>query len=256
MKSITKLLFCCCLVSGLSKATPNIKIKQLANKPCFKQLKALFDQQVKLTMALGNDTRFVHYSIHATTGAATARTYQSEVKVYVSKHGTYLESKDLELYQDEKALVSVLPGRKMIFIQQPPADRRKWQTDRLRQIGILQDSLFEYAQATDCALRISADGNKDQHVRIDLTKDGVKHFKIRSIDFVMDEKAGKMKGFTIAYEPRHRLKTLECVFKNIDYSYSGRKMSKPALESVLTREQTLLPRFKDFKLIDNRKKRQ
>nr|WP_295929044.1 hypothetical protein [uncultured Dyadobacter sp.] len=256
MKSITKLLLCCCLVSGLCQAAPGTKAKRLANEPCFRQLKALFDRQIKLNTTLGNETRYVHYTVLATTGGATPKTYESEVKVYVNKHGTYLESKDLELYQDEKVLVSVLPGRKMIFIQQPPADRRKWQMERLRQVGILQDSLFEYAQLTDCALRISADGNKDQHVRIGLSKDGVRHFKIRSIDFVMDEKAAKMKGFTIEYDPQHRLKTLQCVFKDIDYSHSGGKLSKPALASVLTREEVLLPRFKDFKLIDNRKKKQ
>lgn len=255
MKSITKLLLCYCLAYGICKAEPGMKAKPPADEPCFRQLKVLFDRQIKLNSTLGSGTRYVHYAIVATTGGATPRTYESEVKVYVNKHGTYLESKDLELYQDEKVLVSVLPGRKMIFIQQPPADRRKWQMERLRQVGILQDSLFEYARLTDCALRISADGNKDQHVRIGLSKDGIRHFKIRSIDFVMDEKAGKMKSFTIEYDSQHRLKTLQCVFREIDYSHSGSKL-RPALASVLTREETLLPRFKDFKLIDNRKKRQ
>jgi hypothetical protein len=254
MKWIIKISLCWCLALSMGKAEAK-GTKSQDDEKCFKQLKLLFDRQLKLNADFGNETRFLHYSIMAVTSGTASKTYESEVKLYMNKHRLSLESQDLQLFLDEKALVSVLPGRKMIVIRQPPKNRQKFQAERLKQVAIFQDSLFDHIKGIQCSL--AADGSKkEQHVKLALTPDGLKRFGISSIAFVTDQKASKIKSFTIDYGANHRLKTMQCTFKQLEYHHSGARLKKSALATVLNPDETLLDHFKEYKLIDNRKKRQ
>ena len=253
MKWIINMSLCWCLALGMGKAESR-GAKFTDDDKCFKQLKVLFDRQLKLNADFGNETRFLHYSIMAVTSGTESKIYESEVKLYMNKHRLSLESQDLQLFLDEQASVSVLPGRKMIIIRQSPKNQQKFQAERLKQVAIFQDSLFDHIKDIQCSL--AAGSTKDQHVKLALTPNGLKRFGISSIDFVTDQKASKIKSFTIDYGANHRLKTMQCTFKQLDYHHSGARLKKSALATVLNQDETLLAHFKEYKLIDNRKKRQ
>jgi hypothetical protein len=158
----------------------------------------------------------------------------------------------MEIYQDEKTAVTVVPAKKVIFLHRQPEDAAKFQVQRLAQMGMLQDTILRYAQVNFCGEKKGANGAVVRQIGLKMNPEGVKRYQIVAIDFEMDDHSDMISRFTIRYDKPHRLRQIHYEFKALDYNYPADKLSKPALAAVMKGEKTLQDRYAGFRLIDNR----
>jgi hypothetical protein len=255
--NIRVLLLLACLLYSIAGQLKAAVPTPSGNGDCTKQLRSLFARQANLHKLPEKKVYYLKYSVAVTLNdAKQSQMQQADIEVYANKHQSYFKSKEMEVYQDAKVAVSVLPSRKIFFVNNRPEGMEKYNEQRLSQAAFLQDSIFHLSEVEHCGIQTLTDGSQVHKVTLKLTEKGVSRFHIRSVEFILDKEQQMIKSFTVSYDQTHRLRTLQCVFHALNYDYKTDKLAKPALATVWKDKKAWQASYQNYKLIDNRKKKQ
>jgi len=222
---------------------------------CKEDLRKLYAKQNNMQAPVEGKVYYLNYSVKSTPNKEKAVEQKTDVKIYSNVEKTYFESNTMEIYQDKKVSVSVIPSSKTIIVNNIYKETEKTKENKLKYLTVLQDTLFDLSEVEQCDLEKTTTGETIKKVKVKLTDKGVKLFKMTSVDFFLKKDADFINSYTINYSEKQRFKKVQISFNEFDYDYKTDKLNKPILSLVFDANNKLLNQYKDYKLIDNRNKK-
>ncbi len=193
-------------------------------------------------------TTYIRYTVTSTMGAAYgSATHTTTAQVYANKDKSYMISSEIEVYQDQQHSVSILPNKKVIYINEFAGSVAKQTiTDNMQ---LVQDTLFKLSRVVACD-KLSQPGHK----RIELAPNetGVRLFHIRSYTVWIRE--GVVEKIRIRYSEDYKLSELVMRFEAVEPDHSSGILSKDVLTIVWDEHGNLNDQYRDFKVMDSRQK--
>jgi len=216
---------------------------------CLKDVKRVYQLWTKEVKASSDKTVYLKYSTEITTGkTGSLKNNKSIIEVTSNKSNSYFSTSGTKVYQDDKYTVSILSDKKIIIINGYAGDSYK--KKKLGQFEILKDSVFAHLEVQDCNKIIL---NKKEYKKVVLKTNsyGAKIFKIKTIEFLLDEKLNRVKDIKVNYIKGHRINKMRVSIIKQNLNYSA-QLTKVATSKVLGSNGKLLAKYRGYRLIDNR----
>ncbi len=174
----------------------------------------------------------------------------SHIEVYTNNKRAQMLSDEMSVYQDEIHCFTVLPSQKIINWNDSHMNLGKEM--RIKSIASFQDKLFEVAEVDECNDIQEATVKANKQVVLVLDKESQRQFPYVSLTFQIDTEQQTIHKILIDYPEPHKIARIELTFNDIVYDYKTDKLDKPVISLIFNEKQELLPKYKDFKLIDRR----
>jgi hypothetical protein len=200
---------------------------------------------------------YMNYTVvMAERDGGTTRSITTEVTM--STERMKMISNEMEMYQDEKYSVTVVPAEKKIYL----ADKQENGSTQkmLEMMAMLRDTLlFSRCDIESCKDVRSSDGLMLKEIVL-VFKSKIKNmiskrYPVERILLQFDQKTKKPYSFTTLFTAAYPLKSLTAIFHKIDYQISKDQLSFRAGEKYLTSGQKLRPAYNSYSIIDVRKKK-
>lgn len=167
-------------------------------------------------------------------------------------------SSEMEVYQDEKSAVTVVPDEKKIYV----ADRQdNGKTEAmLKTFAMFRDTvLFARCDIRECRDIRGSDGAPLKKFMLvfksDVKASLQKRYPIASIELVVNTKTNKPYQYTTHFTKDYRLKSLSVTFHDVNFYATMDNVAFRAGEKYLTEQQKLRPAYNSYTVIDVRKTR-
>ncbi len=223
------------------------------NNECMVALKGLYSKLDFKKSQMSDKIFYLNYTINTTLkqslGGATNR---SKAEVIANKSMTCFKSKEMNVYEDKKKSVSIVSSRKLIFINDYIGDKSK--SGYLKYFSFMKDSLFYYSSVSFCGEDKIASGEACNRIQIKVNDNKVKMFNVRTIDFYFNKTDSVFKQINIKYNEQNNFSFLEVIFNKLDYNHHDSSELNDPLTEIFDSNNVLKPFYREYKLIDNRKK--
>lgn len=221
--------------------------------PCLKEVKEIYDRMYTILPEEGK-VYFFNYRIVSTLNAKDQNgrhiVNESDIELYSAKNQYRFISKYISVYQDKECRVTVMPAQKVIYWGD--SDMGLIKGNRLDRMKKIQDTIFHYAEVTDCQPVKQAAA--DKIIRVKLQQKFAKYMQINKITYYLDSKHQQLKRLQIDYPDTREVLALEFIFNETNYDY--RKMSPGAVKDLfIGADNKLKAPYKQYKLIDVRNKK-
>ncbi len=223
---------------------------QKENDDCLQQLKTIHQQFVIASMPTDLKTLFLEYSIKTTMGRQFGGAVKvSKVNVYANKEKSYLISKDIKIYQDFAASVSVLSMKKTIYINDFKG--RESKSHLFKQLSFLQGEMFDTSHVQACD-NVEMNAHPYKRIQLGFSKNWEKRLGIEQLTFYLDPDNNDIKKIDARFNPNHKIATIQTEFNAFNQDYKTQLLDASALSQVFGSNGKLLPAYKDYKVIDMR----
>lgn len=172
----------------------------------------------------------------------------TNVSLFATAEKSFLISEQVEVYEDKRTTVSVIPSNKAIYIHDStPGIQKK---ERIRQLTSFQDSLLLYSRVGNCQ---DMAGNRKK-VELILNDTGKKIFNADKAIFILDIKKSTVVQTEMKYLPSHRMSQMIIVFHEDKKNYNANITDSSALGMVFGANGKLKDQYKGYKIYDSRKR--
>jgi hypothetical protein len=202
--------------------------------------------------ALKNDkVCYMKYAVKAVSVDSLNVPYsESTIEAWYRKNHIEIKSRDMELYQDEKEVLTILPTKKLILRSDAVIKDSKSQN----RILLKFDTLLNYCTVKS---QNSVKNSSLTLVELDVNDRGIKMSGVKKIFYYLDLKKQSISKVKIIYAHKNGSLTesiayAEYDFKVQDYDYKGKKLSDNVSDTFIKRKSKLNQKFSSYKLIDNR----
>ncbi len=229
----------------------NAQQQSANNNTCLSYLKSLYSKMNDRSSLEENKIFYLNYTASITLDKENHfEKSTTTAEVYANKHKSFLISKEMEIYQDEKYVLSISPMKKQIFITNLIGKSNK--NDKLKYISFLQDTLFSMSEVEFCDDTSSVNGKIVKKVKLKVSEAGQKNFNISTIEFYINKQTDLFEKILIIYKPLFRVSKIEVIFNTIDYNYKTIKLDKNILSIVFDKNNRLNDKYSSYTLNDNR----
>ena len=232
---------------------PTAAARDLDQGECIRQIRTLYTRQDSMVKNLSDETTlYLNYTISTTTLNFQMQpiTTQNRMEIYTNKTRSYSISSESEIYRDEKVIVFISPKRKTIMINHAGKAPR---TEALMQhTALVQDTLFSLAQEESCGYEKTAAGDRVKRIKLKMSEQGLKLFKIKTMDISLDQHERFVRKITVDYDDNYRFKQVTLTFDTFSFNYKTDKLQRSALSMVFDSDNILHARYNDYKVIDRR----
>lgn len=180
-----------------------------------------------------------------------------ETELLMNANKMAMQSSEMEVYQDEKHLVTVIPSEKKIYLADRPSDKESKNTAQT--LSMFRDTLL----FSRCAIRECQDireNNKSLKRIVLVLKPEFKvtmqkRYPVESIELLIDTRTNTPYRYTTYFTDKYTLTSLTLAFHKVDFQTTTDKLSFRAGEKYLTSNQKLRPAYNSYTVIDVRKTR-
>lgn len=165
------------------------------------------------------------------------------------ENNSIFQTKNLNVFQDQKYTVSIMDDKKIIVVNAYVGDAYKQQ--KIGQFQLLKDSMFQMLETQECK-QVTFKGKLYKKVLLKANSKANKVYKIKTIEFLLDEELNRVKRVAINYVDNHKISVMKMEILNQKLDYHLTSIKKKALENVFSSNGELLTKYKEYQLIDNR----
>lgn len=181
-----------------------------------------------------------------------------ETELLMSANKMAMQSSEMEVYQDEKHLVTVVPGEKTIYLADRPSDQESKNT--VQTLAMFRDTLlFSRCAIRECSDVRQSNGTTLKRIVLVLKPEAKatmqKRYPVESIELLIDTRTNTPYRYTTYFTDKYTLKSLAVTFHKVDFHTTLDKLSFRAGEKYLTTNQKLRPAYNSYTVIDVRKTR-
>ncbi len=240
------LLLCLLFVPGL-----------YATEPCMKEVKSCYARLSELSKTpLGKQVYYVSYTVRAVSVDSSASLPVSTVQMWINKNGLMIKSRDMEVYQDEADVFTLLPRQKLILRSQTlPASMARHEAKRF---GMIQDTIFAVSKVLSCKQNGAL-----KTIVIEPSARAKERMNLDKLTFVINSAQGRIEKirleYTTAYiqQQANKVKVLEYTFNDLSFDYQGQKPAAQVKKKFVDHQNRLTAAYTQagFKYMDNRKKK-
>jgi hypothetical protein len=197
------------------------------------------------------------YQIRYTTHARARRNgkpvdYTQSVRIVMSVRRMHMQSKDMEVYHDGNYAYTVIPANKRIYLTD--SDLEGARESRMNMLATFQDSLFSMCSVVRCSdTHEGGDGGKSVLLQLDAR--GRARYGINTLTVFIDPKQQTIRKLSVAYVAGRQLESVEITVDGVDRDYKTNEFNAPVHSMFLDAQQQLLPKYRGYTLVDNRKNR-
>lgn len=223
--------------------------------PCLQEIDAIFDAMYD-HLPQNDQVAFVSYEVVTTSRPQgpkeQAESRRSMVRTYAGQQQYRFISDDIEVYQDQQESFTVIPARRTIYRSHSGVKGKG--DERLRQMKQLQDTLFLHADHTSCT-KLNTTGGADKLVTLFPAKKWTELTQIASVDYYLNSDKKTLVRQVIHYTNLKKLKSVEYIFREIDYNYKQVSLRQP-VKSLFMDGGKLRQRYAGYQLVDVRDQKQ
>lgn len=191
--------------------------------------------QTKITLKIGRD-----YSTQ-TTG----------VKILLNKQQAQILSDEMSAYQDQQFGIWVDHRQKTIFWRD--ADPESFKAFRQAYALSMQDTLLKVARVLECKDIQHPKAQKQVTLGFDKAHEGM--FPYNKLTYQIDTVRQMFHKIIAEYPSESPIKQVEVTFLEINYNYKTDALNKPVKSLFFDAKGKLLPKYKEYQLIDQRSKK-
>lgn len=176
----------------------------------------------------------------------------SHVDLKMSDRAMHFVSHEVEVYQDGRQAFTVLPERHVIYLTD--ADIEGMREKRIASIASLQDTLFSMCQSAHCS-EIRQRGEILSQVTMMMNPRAQARYHIRTITLLIDTKDEMIRRMMVRYTSDSRIETLSVEVEKLNRACAPDELNKPIASNFFSGDAQLLPRYRNYRVIDNRGRR-
>lgn len=231
----------------------------ISNDACMEQLKGIYKKMNAINSTPSKGKRYyMDYTVRtATDDSSRAGITASRIQTWMDDKHLQIKSKEMEIYQDDLDVFTVLPQQKIVL--RADADKHAGK-DKLRKTTFIQDTLFSLSKVTEC--QDLKDDKANKKIVLSLNTIGQERFHISKITFLLQTEKQEVKKIRVDYVQKRkeaRTKNNEIVYVEYTFneiSFDSKKVLNDKVKDVfLHSESELNSNYKGYKLIDNRNKK-
>jgi hypothetical protein len=172
--------------------------------------------------------------------------------IVISKKQARYTSKEVVFYQDEVNAFTVIPSRKTIYWGDSNLSMGK--KERQDRLGMLQDTLFTMCSVAENK-PVSGKEEYDRCITLVPTKKAQELFGMKKLVFYVSEKKEKIYKISVDYPEGGQVEKMEITYNTMELDYKAPGMGKPVKSLFIEGRNQLVPSYKGYTLVDNRKKK-
>ena len=180
----------------------------------------------------------------AVNGSSTTR-----MEMAVSPSQMRCRTKEVEIYRDKTHMVTVYPGKKMICVQKSLGDAEYER--QIKNFTLLQDSVLSLSTVQSCR-DVPYNGTKAREIVLAVKKGVQRVIPLESVTYLIDTRHQALNRIHLKYLPSSSIAEVEMTINSFEENYRNDSLSKPVTSLFLAGER-LLPRYRDYRLVDLRK---
>lgn len=191
---------------------------------------------------------YLDYGVKVVEKKSTTSAVENRVKMYSDSLHQHVLMDKVKLYADGEISISVVPDPKIIMINKLD---QKAKNDLKKQSPTSIDSVF-FASA-DIITCKSITGNNHYSKEVELKpKKGVTSGFIR-IKYFINEDKKEIYQIKMYYPQASPYSYAEYTFYKVDYNYTEKKINAAIYTLFFNSDGSLIPSYKGYKVVDNRK---
>jgi hypothetical protein len=244
-------------MKGIKKIMPFFLLSLTANflhaqngEDCLSWLKKVYSSMEQHYKPSADKAFYLSYEVST---AMEDGTYSMTAELYSDEKKSWFISKEAEVYQDSRVTVSILPARKLIFINDFKGKDQK--EAQIKHLSFIQDTLFQLSRVVFCENAKADDGKQYKKISLKLSPEGKKMFNVESLDFYADEKKEELKEVHVKYTPQQAMKEMKIRFNKMETAPQLGKLKDSLLNEVLDESGKLKPPYVGYKFSDERSKK-
>lgn len=198
------------------------------------------------------------YSVSYTVESRTRRSGKvmntsSKVRLLMSRDRIHMITDEMEVYQDNRQVITVLPTSKALYIHDGDVEGNR--ELRTKMLGAFQDSLFTSCTVTGCSIRKGDDGREKRRVVLKMGEKVKKHYSISTLTIDIDTKEQSIDQVEYAFVPGSEQEWMKVSVDNFDRDYRTDAFKESLHSMFFDSRGSVLPRYRSYAFIDNRGKK-
>lgn len=199
----------------------------------------------------GEKSIALEYTVRTTMrDSARYKPTTSQIRMVAGSGTVRVVSREMEVYQDARVVVTVVRSRRSVYIANSSASELRQR--RYSGFGAMRDSLLTVATVESCGDIPGSGGVRDKMVVFSLNGSAARRFKISKATIVLDRTNNVPRRFRLDYPLGSNVASVELTYTKVDLHYSEAGLSSPVLGLVLTSQGKLLPKYAGYTLVDGR----
>lgn len=184
-----------------------------------------------------------------TSEAQGGRTRVTPFSVYAGAGAKWFISEEMEIYQDKKHSVTIIPQDKLIYVRDYTADPRMGTA--VGQFAQLNEKLLSLSTVTACE-DFLADANIFKRIRLEQHQEGREAFKTLYVDFEVDPRQKTLRKTVTRYVEGQPLVTMSVHLNELDENFPLDELSQPVIQKVIGSDERILPSYTGYRVLDSR----
>jgi hypothetical protein len=225
----------------------NIVLQAQADRKCIEEI-LLFEDSNNLRndSTVKNKNIYISYMVKVTDWEDMVTV--SNVKIYKDENNMHFFSEQANLIQDQKEVLIVLPSQRILILN---STDKKLNNQRLNQeFFAIRKEFLDSCEVVKCENRDENNKVAVLKIRPEKTSPAI---KIRTITYEYNTSEKKITSVTVDYTADYRIKQLYMNYK--DMSLASTYSFMPLKSYYMDKKGNVLPKYKDYELVDNRDKK-
>jgi hypothetical protein len=223
------------------------------NSSCIQSLRDIYKKMNSIPETTdGKTIYYMNFNIKTTLRKQSLEPSLSDVELMVGKNQMRYLSREMVIYEDEKNSFTVIPSRETIYWGDSNIGHNKNQ--REKRMTILQDTLFDLCSLEECRNVNQSKEGYDRIIVLKASSEAQKLFGMNKLTFFVNSITDQIKKISIEYPDNNQVSSVEMTYNSINYNYQKNNFSRPVKSFFMDDKQELLSAYKQYQLIDNRKK--
>lgn len=189
---------------------------------------------------------------HVKVTQAAGQIFEDDLKVRLHAKKYHYQSKSITMYLDDRNFVAIQNDSKIIFIAK--AQAAVGQKDQFTQALSIMDSLQKHMIFKSCTKEFGTVRKDEGYHKIVFAPSGeIRKAGVDGIVYWLSEAEASVKKILVRYADgnEYGLKEYELIIDKLNYKYQGDVFKGESVGRVL-KNNSLLPEFKNFQLVDKR----
>lgn len=218
-----------------------------------KEIRSVFDRLNTLP-ASSEESCYMHYTVIsvANNKAMDSKPLVSKAdfELYASQKQNRIYNREITVLKDQSNTFTILPSRKTIYISDAVIGKKN--ENLYDKFKMMQDSIFANAEKIESEIVTGKVYNKI--ISILLNKRMSNYLEIKKISYYINSDDKTLHRVFVEYLQNKAYVSNEYIFNKTEFNCKKENMSEPVKKLVFAKSNTLKETYRDFKVIDSRKK--
>lgn len=219
-----------------------------------KEIRSVFDRLNTMPDS-PEESCYMHYTV---TSVANNKAIdgkplvsKADFELYASQKQNRVYNREITVLKDQSNTFTILPSRKMIYISDAVVSKKN--ENLYDKFKVMQDSIFANAEKVES--ENVSDKTYNKIISILLNKRMSNYLEIKKISYYIHSGNKTLHRVFIEYLQNKNYISNDYVFNKTEFNCKKEDMSEPVKKLVFTKGNKLSNVYRNYKIIDSRKKK-